>query len=514
MPTIVYCDYTSGNDTTGDGTNGDPWKTITKASIGLSGGDEVRVAKSPANTALTGTLGFTINGTALVGTNTLFESELVIGDFVLGGDGHYWEVVTITNDTAAVLHKKYSGSTGAGITAYKLGVTSTGEAAATSTQIQVVSASGTSVASRLKISGGWDLTGPTQDGQTYFRQMHGTFNNRYGRGLYSSGKDYIEIERLHFMRYDNGFYADGADGWLITGMNCIGAGDEAFYMSNSTNDELVSCIASQSNDRGLYLSTIKRFIITSPICDSNENYGIYMTQGMNNTIIAPTCKSNKGYAIAMSSSNNNIIITPTFNNNEYGVYFLSSHNNTIVAPILNDNSVYGIYSVSSYLNVCHALTGTGNGEDIFVSTPGSYGKIASLGVQHFKAAGDNRQYFEFGVTYRDTADARSGACFKFDPSNATYYIRQSFFCPVSSGVERTVKIYMKDDAGFDGDVVAALFFLGEKITGWTTWTMTTSYVEQDIVGASGAITEDGVIELRVKVRGTAGNVFADDFSYS
>jgi len=73
---------------------------------------------------------------------------------------------------------------------------------------------------------------------------------------------------------------------------------------------------------------------------------------------------------------------------------------------------------------------------------------------------------------------------------------------------------MKDDAGFNGDVVAALYFLGERITGWSTWSMTTDYVEQDIVGALGDITEDGVIELRVKVRGTAGNVFADDFSYS
>ena len=39
-----YCDYISGDDDTGDGTNGNPYKTIDKAATGLSGGDEVRVA--------------------------------------------------------------------------------------------------------------------------------------------------------------------------------------------------------------------------------------------------------------------------------------------------------------------------------------------------------------------------------------------------------------------------------------------------------------------------------------
>lgn len=73
---------------------------------------------------------------------------------------------------------------------------------------------------------------------------------------------------------------------------------------------------------------------------------------------------------------------------------------------------------------------------------------------------------------------------------------------------------MKDDATFNGDVRAALYFLGQKITGWTAWTMTTSYVEQSIVAAAGDITEDGVVELRMQVRGTAGNVYADDLSYS
>ena len=73
--TIVYCDWATGNDTTGDGSAGNPYKTITKASTGLTGGDEVRVAKSPEPTALTGTLGFTNNSTAVTGSTTARKSR-------------------------------------------------------------------------------------------------------------------------------------------------------------------------------------------------------------------------------------------------------------------------------------------------------------------------------------------------------------------------------------------------------------------------------------------------------
>ena len=53
--TIVYCSWATGNDISGDGSAGNPYQTITKASTTRAAGDEVRVAKSPDPTALTGT---------------------------------------------------------------------------------------------------------------------------------------------------------------------------------------------------------------------------------------------------------------------------------------------------------------------------------------------------------------------------------------------------------------------------------------------------------------------------
>ena len=192
MATIKYCSWLTGDDTIGDGSAANPYKSITKASTGLTGGDEVRVAKSPEPTNLTGTLSFTNNSAAVTGSGTAFNTELAIGDFISAPDGNWYEVITITSNTSATLYKNYPSASASGHSSQKLGVTDTGAAGSSTTQVQVVSSSGTSSAN-LKISGGWDLTTETQTGQTWFRQMHGTFNNRYGYGLYMTGKSYTNL---------------------------------------------------------------------------------------------------------------------------------------------------------------------------------------------------------------------------------------------------------------------------------------------------------------------------------
>ena len=472
MAYIKYCDYINGHDDTGDGSAGNPYKTITKASTGLTGGDEVRVAKSPAPTNLAGTLSFTLNDTAVVSTSAIFvnavsggetDGSVRLGDFIKGGDGNWWEVITVTDSTHATLFRKYSGSTAGGVSSQKLGITSTGAAASSSTQVQVVSASGTS-SSKLKISGGWDLSGPTQNGQTYFRQMHGTFANRRGYGLYLNSKNYVEIERCHFLRYNYGI-----------------------YLSSSSNNTL-----------------------TTPTCNSN-NYGIYLSSS-NNTLTTPTCNSNN-YGIYLYSSSNNTITTPTCNSNTYGIRLENSSNNTLTTPTCNSNT-NGIRLSSSSNNIANKYSGTGNTTDVYVSPAGHYGDYPCLKCQHFKTAGTNKCFYEYGTTERDTANARSGECLKYTPTSAVYYISQSFFFKADSGVSQTLSAYIKDDSSFNGDVQAAIYFMGEKITGWTEWTPTTSYAQKSIVASSGSITEDGILELRIKCRGSAGNVFIDDISAS
>jgi len=303
--TIVYCDWATGDDTNGTGAWDHPYKTITKATTGRTGGDEVRVAKSPDPTALTGTVGFTQGSTAVTGVGTLFTTELAIGDFIEAPDGQWYEVITITSDTAATLFKVYPSATQSGYSSKKLGVTDTGAAAAWNTVVQEVKSSGTGSAN-LIISGGWDLSTQQQTGQTYFRQMHTTFSTRTGFGLYVYGIFNTLISRLHFLRYDCGIY----------------------YINGSSNN-----------------------IFISPTCNSVNNVGVYYHGSYNNIIISPTCNSNK-YGIYFGNySNNNVLISPTCkSNNNDGIYFGYGSSNNIsygtVTTAYNGSSIYNDRTVN------------------------------------------------------------------------------------------------------------------------------------------------------------------------
>ena len=277
---IVYCSWATGNDTSGTGTAANPYKTITKASTSRSAGDEVRVAKSPDPTALTGTTAWTLNGTTVTGVDTLFTSELAAGDFISAPDGGWYEVITISSNTSATLYKKYPSASASGHSSQKLGVTDTGPATSSSTQVQVVNSSGNSSAF-LYISGGWDLSTQTQTGQTWFRQMHGTFNNRYGYGLYMSTKNYTSLDKLNFLRYNYGIYYSG-----------------------STNNTITSATCNSNNSNGIYYGGSSNNTITSATCNSNNKYGIYYDSSSNNTIYALSTTGNTTGAIYADNANN------------------------------------------------------------------------------------------------------------------------------------------------------------------------------------------------------------------
>jgi hypothetical protein len=84
----------------------------------------------------------------------------------------------------------------------------------------------------------------------------------------------------------------------------------------------------------------------------------------------------------------------------------------------------------------------------------------------------------------------------------------------ASGVGQTLSVYIKAETIFNGDISGAIYFLGAIITAWTDLTPVSRdvYVLTNLAATAGNIIEDGVLELRIKVRGTAGNVYVDDIS--
>ena len=477
--TIVYWDFLNGSDETGDGSAGNPYKTLSKATTGLTGGDEVRCAKSPDPATLPGTLTFT-DGSKSVATSEDLTSVLGAYDFVsLNTAGEtWWEISSITSTTITLV-VAYRGTGGTG-TGYKRGITGsiagvTVADGSSATAVHTISASGASASSLLKLSFGWNLSGtPAQDGQTFFFQSDATNG---GRGIYGSSKNYIEIdgERLGLLRYLYGIYGCySSNNWTITSCTCNG------------------------NSYGIYgYSSSSNWTITSCTCNGNNYFGIYGYSSNNWTITSCTCNGNGYYGICGSSSSNWTITSCTCNGNSYGIYLITGCSNIVAYGYAHDESTWS--------NAGKIDSWAGNGQ-----------KLVSIQESESGGAARNRVYFYGGYTQDNTAEADggSGKCIQFNPKSATYWIEQDFNVPVTSGVARTVSIKMKDDASFDGSVELELWYNGVLIVGPTTKTMTTSYVAQEMTATAGQIAADGVLVLKVKVYGTAGAVYADTLTYS
>lgn len=238
MATIVYWDFLNGNDTTGNGSAANPYKTLAKATTGLTGGDEVRCAKSPDPATLSGTLTFT-DGSASVATSEDLTAVLGAYDFVsLNTAGETWWEISSINSTTITLVVAYRGTGGTG-TGYKRGITGsiagvTVADASGYTGLHTISASGSSVSSKLKMSFGWNLAGtPAQDGQTFFFQSNAT---KGGWGIYGSSKNYVEIDgaRLGMLRYRDGISGIG-NNWTITSPTCNGNSSGIYLSSGCFN---------------------------------------------------------------------------------------------------------------------------------------------------------------------------------------------------------------------------------------------------------------------------------------
>ena len=459
---IVYCSWATGNDTTGTGTAANPYQTITKASTSRIAGDEVRVAKSPDPTALTGTTAWTLNGITVTGVGTLFTTELAIGDFISAPDGGWYEVITLTSNTSATLFKKYPSASASGHSSQKLGVTDTGAAAATTTQIQVVNSSGNSSAF-LYISGGWDLSTETQTGQTWFRQMHGTFNTRNGYGLYIASKSYTNFDKLNFLRYNYGIHYNSGNYNTITSATC-NSSNYGIYYSTSSNSTITSATCN-SNNYGIYYSTSSdNNIIVSATCNSNNSYGISLG-GTNNTIVSATCNSN-GAGIYINSNNNTIVSATCNSNLNHGIYFLGAHNNTIVSATCNSNYNYGIHYNNCHNNTIYAFSTTGNAVGgIFSDKSNNICHFATIAEGSKVGVGttyyaNTRQYINnlggYSYVYSNYATANSqnasaggtGKEWKFAITNAARNTIYPFYIPiarvaVASSGKVTVKVYFK-----------------------------------------------------------------------
>jgi hypothetical protein len=237
-----------------------------------------------------------------------------------------------------------------------------------------------------------------------------------------------------------------------------------------------------------------------------------------NTITAATCNSNSYGIYLISASNYNTITAATCNSNSYGIKIESNaRDNVINTATCNSNSLNAFYTDDSFGNIVNKFSGTGN----VGVTQGSTVPILempSLSIQYYNAKGANKNWFYQGITESNTAEADggSGTCLHYDPSSATLYMSHSFLFKAVDNTAYTITAKVKKKNSFNGDVQGAVFFLGVPVIDWTAITPTNAdaYETKTFNVTSGMVTDNSCLELRIKVRGTAGDIYVDSLAVS
>lgn len=496
-----------------DGSSTLPYQSITDASAGLSAAssDEWRAEASAAPTAL-GDAAWTANSKTVTFAGVDLTGQIAAYDFIgkatAGGPGDpetWWEVLNILytgGDTVVTLVCKYSGST-ATVASSRLNPTDTGTAASDSTVIQTIATNGVSSAVPLVGSGGWNLATQTRDGSTWFRQ---TGTARKGYGLSVTGT-YASISHIGLLRYYRGFFISATN---ATTTSCTANSCGTCYYHNSTFVTYASCVADGGSSYGFLLYGVGCSVTscTADSCyqsyyigggsgiatDSSAKYAVYGFYVGSSWWRIDTCTAvgcDRGfYVVACQCA----VVDCTATSNTTGAYFSS----VLMSPLVN-------------------FSGSLNSSFVSVSSGVLYSERPCALAHNINGAGNHTWYFEYGKAELNSAEARggSGDCWKFTPTNTTYFIStyEALQQWQSGGSDVTLGVWVKTDGSWNGTCYLEAWFESQRIAGPTSISPTSSYARYTITAPAASLTRAGFVELRLRCckGATAGSLYLDDF---
>jgi hypothetical protein len=500
-----YFNLASGNDTTGDGTAGNPWKTIDKCTTSRSAGDECRGAKT-AITTLSGTLTFT-DGSTSVATSVDQTGTVAAGDVIGKNSGleGWWQVASLTS-TTITLTAQYWGLSGSGdaVTGYSI-------APITATEEYDLNSSG-SEGNLIKVSGGWDLAGgPTQDGLTYVSTAY--------NGIDANAKSYVEVSKFIFRPTTGNCMGGTGTNISFTDIFCVGGTSSNQYALNlHSYTTLTRCVGT-----GGVAST---FVFLGPVvatdcysfssgnsssdCGIEAGFsGVYENARVYNSY-------GNGFCFPIRSGNNHFndpVSVKTRASSNF--YFLGTGNNWFYNATASDAATYAVqvYTGDCFNNYFIESSLTAGSSGLF-NNPVSF-QSTLLPAAVIKPPGSDAIYYYYDgkIEHDSSSECRSGKCLKFTPTSATVplaYKVGNVKIPSASS-DLTLYIYLKDDSSFNGVVSFIVDRNGEFIS-ITYKTPSTSWVQQSIVVGSSDLVANEYLDLYVIVSGTAGNIYVDDFS--
>jgi hypothetical protein len=351
--------------------------------------DNISTVKTAGNDALT--------LQSLIGKNT--GSELWWA--VRGINGTTVTLDTSPNMPVGLTAQGYYGTTES-VTTYKRETTKTALVAAVGTTVQEIQEGGTA-GNLITFSGGWNTTDmTTQDGETYFDGSSG-----FGLGIYSTGKTYYALDKLRCVRYQDGFYLNGAnncDHGSIHGFNCYNSGVTLYNCDTVTATDIFAHSTYGSGIYGAFQNFVgnewtftslrsysglglgwygaplpNNVVITTLELCNNANSGLYVPSGPSNawSIGTFTCSHNVGYGLQINAVCRGwkIDTLVTSENSTSGAKFVDGVSGSIVVRSLTseNNGAYGLdlsdsgATVGPDLTIGNLVT-SGNANGVHVTT--------------------------------------------------------------------------------------------------------------------------------------------------
>ena len=338
----------------------------------------------------------------------------------------------------------------------------------------------------------------------------GTINvyNNDSYGIYlskSANSSFGTINILNNRSTSTLSYITNSTFTTINVQNANGTGINITYCSSNTFGTVNIENSSWSGIDFLYCAN--NVITTFNISNSGWD-GLILRYSSNNVFKNLTIEHSGRRGLWMGPSSNNIVNTGVFgepNQNVLGDigFYVESYRLKPYSEITFTKSV----KLSSLTQVA-SMDPVGRGS--FVKCH-NIGGIVGAHKKWLKT--DNES--GFGIIESEKTIFRTTApSVRFAPSGTIDWLEQVFNVPADANTDRNFSIYMRKDALFNGSVALEVRFMGEVIVAPVTKVMTNTFVEQTITAPAASVPENGVLELVVKVKGTLGYVYADDFTWS
>ena len=260
------------------------------------------------------------------------------------------DVIMLTNangNTSQTDNLRGYNGTSETVTTYKRETVKTGASAISTTDVSILTDSGTS-GNLITYSGGWNRTDmSTQTGQTWLDGQNGL-----GRGLTTAlARQFVSIDRLNFCRYSFGI-TTGSSSFSSVNINSMyctsNSSDGFFFAQGSDNITLGSVWANNNGAAGVGLSAAGSSITELKLSANNSTNGLSFINGRYNSV-GSVIGGNNGTSGSMSD-----------------IFFTNCNNCTVgTATLTNGINSTGIGAVTTFNCSVNGGSTTGHSQGVF-----------------------------------------------------------------------------------------------------------------------------------------------------